>query len=29
MKVEIPTGHPLVYELDKNLKFVKKYFLWI
>jgi bisphosphoglycerate-dependent phosphoglycerate mutase len=29
MKVEIPTGKPLVYELDKDLKFVKKYYLWI
>lgn len=25
--VEIPTGKPLVYELDDELKFVKKYYL--
>lgn len=29
MKVEIPTGKPLVYELDQDLKFVRKYYLWI
>lgn len=27
MKVEIPTGKPLVYELDQDLKFVRKYYL--
>jgi 2,3-bisphosphoglycerate-dependent phosphoglycerate mutase len=27
MGVEIPTGQPLVYELDENLKVVKKYYL--
>ena len=28
MKVEIPTGKPLVYELDENLKPIKSYYLW-
>lgn len=27
MKVEIPTGQPLVYELDENLKVTNKYYL--
>ena len=27
MDLEIPTGQPLVYELDDNLKMVKKYYL--
>ncbi|AWX13987.1 phosphoglyceromutase [Mergibacter septicus] len=27
MDLEIPTGQPLVYELDDNLKVVKKYYL--
>ena len=27
MKVEIPTGKPLVYELDENLKPIKSYYL--
>ena len=27
MGLEIPTGQPLVYELDDNLKMVKKYYL--
>ena len=25
--VEIPTGKPLCYELDENLKIVKKYYV--
>ena len=28
MKVEIPTGKPLVYELDENLKVIQSYYLW-
>ena len=27
MDLEIPTGQPLVYELDDNLKMIKKYYL--
>lgn len=27
VKEEIPTGNPLVYELDENLKVLKKYYL--
>ena len=27
MKVEIPTGKPLVYELDENLKVIQSYYL--
>ena len=27
VSVEIPTGNPLVYELDDNLKPLKKYYL--
>lgn len=27
MEVNVPTGEPLVYELDSDLKFVKKYYL--
>lgn len=28
MKVEIPTGKPLVYELDEDLKPINSYYLW-
>ena len=28
MKVEIPTGKPLVYELDEEIKPIKSYYLW-
>lgn len=27
MKVEIPTGNPLVYEMDEQLNIIKKYYL--
>ena len=27
MDLEIPTGQPLVYELDDDLKMIKKYYL--
>merc|ERR550525_1058793 len=27
LELNIPTGVPLVYELDDNLKFIKKYYL--